>query len=55
MKERLESLKQAAEILGSMPSPPDGLGTQEAEYQAFKILTDEIERLELKARPPKST
>lgn len=45
---RLDALKRAAEILGEIPSGV--LGTQEPEYRAFKILTDEIERVETEAQ-----
>ncbi len=42
----LTAMKQAAAILGEVPSPASGMGTQEPTYRAFKILSDEIERIE---------
>ena len=43
--ERLAKLKEAAEILGEIPA--GNLGTQEPEYRAYKIVSDEIERIEM--------
>lgn len=42
----LEELKRAAEILGNLPSPSQGDATQQPAYRAYKILCDEIDRLE---------
>lgn len=40
----LREMKRAAEILGELP--PGALGTQEPVYRAYKILSDEIDRVE---------
>jgi hypothetical protein len=42
MSERLDGLRRAAAILGAMPSS----STQDTEYRAYKIIADEIERLD---------
>jgi hypothetical protein len=42
--ERLQRLKEIAKLLGGMPA--GDLGTQEPEYRAYKIVSDEIERIE---------
>lgn len=42
----LAGFKQAAEVLGEIPAKPDDLGTQEPAYRAYKIVSDEIERIE---------
>ena len=50
MARDLQEMKRAAEILGELP--PGTLGTQEPVYRAYKILSDEIERLEATEREP---
>ena len=40
----LSEMRRAAEILGELPH--GALGTQEPVYRAYKILSDEIERIE---------
>lgn len=49
-KEQLRFLKIAADIVGAMP--PGDLGTQEPAYEAYKILCDEVERLEKRVSAP---